>query len=81
MTAFLHSDWSKNQTFMFINSRGPSNHAHQDDNNIFLSSMDRTLLTDQGVGTYDVGNYQREWLTSTIAHNTVEINGKSQTGS
>lgn len=81
MTCFMRSDWSRNQTFMFVNSRGPSNHAHCDDNHIFLSAKDRTLLTDQGVGTYDVGNAQRKWLTSTIAHNTVEINNTQQTGS
>ena len=81
MTAFLHSDWTKDQTFIFTNVRGPSNHAHQDDNHIFLSSHDRTLLGDSGVGTYDSADVIRKWLISTRAHNTVEINDQSQTGS
>lgn len=52
-------------------------HAHADFGSFELSLDGHRLITDGGTGTYAVGP-RREWLRSTAAHNTVEIDSQSQ---
>lgn len=49
-------------------------HAHADYLSFELSLDGRRVITDTGVGTYEIGK-QRSYDRSTAAHNTVEIEG------
>jgi hypothetical protein len=53
-------------------------HGHADALAVLLSWDDVPLLTDLGSGQYNGDQSIRNYFRSTIAHNTVEINGQSQ---
>ncbi len=75
--AFLRSDWTPDAQMLFTNVRHGSCHAHDDDNGIILFGYGKNLLTDAGYVDYEA-TPQRELGTSTLMHNTVEINNVSQ---
>ena len=76
--SLLRSDWSKNALFAFTDVRGGGQHAHADDNAMIVMAYQRVLLNDAGISSYDESDPQRIWFKSTRAHNTVEINNRSQ---
>lgn len=76
--SYLRSDWSKKALYLFTNVRGGGQHAHADDNGLVVMAYGRTLLNDAGIFTYTDTDPMRIWGKSTQAHNTVEINDKSQ---
>lgn len=78
--AFLRSDWSRDALYLFTNAIGKGGHAHADDNHITAYAYGRTLLSDMGEFGYSSLNPYRQWGTSTVAHNTVEINETTQYG-
>lgn len=76
--ALMRSDWKTDALFMFTNVRGGGQHGHADDNSVTVIAYDRTLINDAGIFTYTSTDPYRIWGLSTRAHNTVEINNKSQ---
>ena len=52
-------------------------HAHSDIFSFELSLNGRRMIVDSGTSTYSSGP-ERQYLRSTAAHNTVEINGRNQ---
>ena len=76
--SLLRSDWSQNALFAFTHVRGGGQHAHADDNAMTVMAYQRVLLNDAGIMTYTASDPQRVWGQSTRAHNTVEINNRSQ---
>ncbi len=74
---FLRSDWTPDAQMLFTNVRHGSCHAHDDDNGIILYGYGKNLLTDAGYIDYESTNLRRLG-TSTLMHNTVEINNVSQ---
>ena len=53
-------------------------HGHADALSITLSIDGAPILVDPGTFTYDSKSVWREWFRSTRAHNTLNINGRSQ---
>ncbi len=74
---FLRSDWTPEAQMLFTNVRHGSCHAHDDDNGIILFGYGKNLLTDAGYVDYEATKL-RELGSSTLMHNTVEINNESQ---
>jgi hypothetical protein len=76
--AVMRSDWTDNALYLYTNvDGGIGNHGHADDNGIILYAYGKYLLTDQLYGTYSQ-SATHSWLVSSIAHNTVTMNGKNQ---
>ena len=76
--SYLRSDWTQNALYLFTNVRGGGQHGHADDNGLIVMAYGRKLLNDAGIFTYTDTDPYRIWGKSTVAHNTVEINGTSQ---
>lgn len=75
----MRTGWSKSEFFMQTNiDGGYHNHGHEDDLSIILSAYGKNLITDCGYDGLDYGNPSTIWLNSTRAHNTVEVNEKTQ---
>lgn len=75
----MRSDWTKNALYMFTHVRGGGNHGHADDNGVIAFAHDRQFLVDAGRFAYENTDPNRQFATSTKAHNTVEVNNSSQT--
>ncbi len=76
--AVMRSDWTNNALYLYTNvDGGIGNHGHADDNAIVLYAYGKYLLVDPLYGTYSATD-EKTWLTSSIAHNTVTMNGKNQ---
>lgn len=74
----MRADWTQNSPYLFTNVRGGGAHGHRDYNGVIVYAYGRTLLNDAGIFTYTSTDPYRKWGTSTVAHNTVVINDKSQ---
>ena len=74
----MRSSWRPDALYMFTNVRGKGQHGHADDNHVTVYAFDKILLTDAGKYTYEWDSPTKIWINSTRAHNTVEINNKSQ---
>lgn len=77
--AVLRSGWTNKAMQLFTNAETGGQHGHPDDLHIDLYAYGYPLLTDPGNG----GGYNDKLpaayvRTETLPHNTVEINGKSQ---
>ena len=78
MKAIMRTNWSDKAMYFFTEADGgKGNHAHPDDNNIVVAAHGQYLLVDPLYGTYSA-SAKKTWLTSSIAHNLVVMNGKSQ---
>ncbi len=76
--AVMRSDWTNNAKYLYTNvDGGVGNHGHADDNEIVMYAYGGYLLIDPLYGTYSASE-SRTWLMSSIAHNTVTMNGKNQ---
>ncbi|MBQ4109246.1 MAG: alginate lyase family protein [Clostridia bacterium] len=77
----MRDNWTTNSPYLITNVRGGGGHGHADDNQIVLYAYGRPLLIDSGIFSYastsEMMQYT-EWGKSSLAHNTVVINGKSQ---
>lgn len=78
LKAVMRTGWDDKAWYLFTDADGGyGNHAHPDDNSITVMADGQYLLVDPLYGSYS-GSAAKTWLTSTIAHNTVTMNGKSQ---
>lgn len=78
LKAVMRTGWNDNAWYMFTDADGGfGNHSHPDDNSITVMADGQYLLVDPLYGSYS-GSKAKDWLTSTIAHNTVTMNGKNQ---
>ena len=63
----------------FINARVGGGHSHPDALGLDIYAYGRPLIVDPGTGSYSQTDPAAAWMAgSTIAHNTIEINGKNQ---
>lgn len=77
--AVMRSSWEDDAKYLHINANGAvGNHGHQDDLSIILSANGQYLLADPLYGTYSTEAGEVNWLTSTRAHNSIDVNGKTQ---
>ena len=53
-------------------------HAHADALSLTLSIDGRPLLIDPGTSTYTMDSQLRDGMRSTASHNTVNVDGRSQ---
>ena len=71
-------DEVNNQTYLIMRTGFPSNiHRHSDDFSFEWFENGERILTDSGRFSYDYDSPYRKFVTSTRAHNTVEINGEN----
>lgn len=73
----MRSDWSGSALHAFVDNNGVGGHGHADDNALRITAYGKNLLVDPGYFTYDDTSYRR-YGTSTLAHNTVEVDSQSQ---
>jgi hypothetical protein len=76
----LRTSWLKQDGLgAFMNARTGGQHAHPDALHLDIYAYGRYLLTDPGTGSYDDSDVPAQWQrTTTIAHNTIEIDGRIQ---
>ncbi len=75
----MRSGWDSDALFAFINNRTGGFHSHPDANHLSVYAYGRRLLTDAGLVSYDDSNPVANWeRNTTVAHNTVEVNGTAQ---
>jgi hypothetical protein len=78
LKAVMRTGWGDKAWYMFTDADGGfGNHSHPDDNSITVMADGQYLLVDPLYGSYSASD-AKTWLTSTIAHNTVTMNGKNQ---
>lgn len=78
LKAVMRTNWSDKAMYLFTDADGGvGNHAHPDDNSIVVAAHGQYLLVDPLYGTYSA-SAAKTWLTSSIAHNQVVMNGKNQ---
>lgn len=78
---FMRGGWNKNAPYLFVNAKGGVggwSHAHGDDCAVTVAAYGKSLLIDPGRYHYVGTDPDRRWIISTAAHNTIEINGKTQ---
>ncbi len=81
LMAIMRSDWTDDGIFAFIPSSGWATHGHADANQIVLNGFRQALLIDPGYYAYGSGQEstpERAYVTSTLGHNTVQIDDTSQ---
>ena len=78
--AVMRKNWlEKDGLYLGFQADGAvGNHGHADDLSFVLYAWGQYLLVDPMYGTYGDAP-ERKWLLSSIAHNTVTVNGKDQT--
>ncbi|WP_127585648.1 heparinase II/III family protein [Paenibacillus koleovorans] len=74
---FMRTGWQNNDLFLHLNNKH-GYHGHFDDLSVLPYAYGRALLVDPGRFSYSVGDPIEQWLRSTKAHNTIEINDKNQ---
>ncbi len=75
----MRTGWEKNDLFLETNINGGfKNHSHSDDLGIIAFAYGEYLLADCGFDNLNYGTESNTWLSSTRAHNTVEINRTTQ---
>jgi hypothetical protein len=77
----MRDDWSPTANYLLFDCgpHGMANcgHAHADALAIELAANGRTVLVDPGTFTYTGGKESRDWFRSSMAHNTVTVDGES----
>lgn len=75
----MRTGWGDNDLFLETNMNGGyRNHAHEDDMGIIAYAYGQYLLADCGFDNLNYGTESNTWLASSRAHNTVEVNRKTQ---
>ena len=78
--AIVRSDWaipqSESSMLFFMGAFHSARHKHADDLSFELFEFGERVLTDSGKFSYNRGPF-RDYVLSTRAHNTLEINGRS----
>lgn len=77
MLAIMRSDWTDEGVYAMVPSSGWGTHGHADGNQIILNGYQRAFLIDGGYFSY-TDSPERRYLTSTLGHNTVEVDSTSQ---
>ncbi|MDD6483374.1 MAG: S-layer homology domain-containing protein [Clostridiales bacterium] len=78
LKAVMRTNWSDKAMYFYTDvDGGVGNHSHPDDNSITVAAYGQYLLVDPLYGTYSA-SAAKTWLTSSIAHNEVVMNGKNQ---
>lgn len=77
----MRDGWQKDANYLLVDC-GPHGalncgHAHSDALSIELASRGRTLLVDSGTYTYTGSKELRDYFRSSVAHNTLTIDGES----
>ncbi len=77
----MRDGWSKSANYMLIDC-GPlgglkCGHAHADALSFEIAAHGRTLLVDPGTYTYTGSKTDRDYFRSSLAHNTVTLDGES----
>jgi len=78
----MRDGWSKSSSYVLMDC-GPHGslscgHSHADALSIEFSSLGKNWIIDPGTFTYTGNPELRDWFRSTAAHNTVTVDGKSQ---
>lgn len=77
----LRDAWTPTANYLLFDCgpHGMANcgHAHADVLSIELAANGQTLLVDPGTFTYTGGKDLRDWFRSSLAHNTVTVDGES----
>lgn len=78
----MRDGWSKDSTYTLMDC-GPHGslaygHSHADALSIEFAALGKTWIVDPGTFTYTADSESRNWFRSTEAHNTVTVDGKSQ---
>lgn len=77
----MRDNWTKSANYMLIDC-GPlgglkCGHAHADALSFEIAAHGRTLLVDPGTYTYTGSKTDRDYFRSSLAHNTVTVDGES----
>ena len=80
--AVMRDGWSKDSSYALMDC-GPHGsltcgHSHADALSIEFAALGRSWIIDPGTFTYTADPELRDWFRSTQAHNTVTVDGKSQ---
>jgi hypothetical protein len=80
--AVLRDGWSADSAYVLMDC-GPHGsltcgHAHADALSIEFAALGRKWIVDPGTFTYTADSELRNWFRSTEAHNTVTVDGESQ---
>ena len=80
--AVMRDGWSKDSSYTLMDC-GPHGslsygHAHADALSIEFAALGKVWLVDPGTLTYTGDRRLRDWFRSTHAHNTVTVDGESQ---
>lgn len=78
----MRDGWSKDSSYTLMDC-GPHGslscgHAHADALSIEFAAVGRTWIIDPGTFTYTADPRDRDWFRSTQSHNTVTVDGESQ---
>lgn len=77
--SFCRSDWSFEAEYLgFEGTRWGSAHGHLSKNALQFHANDRSLLVDPGRLQYEMSNPLGPYGKSTVAHNTMNLNGWNQ---
>ncbi len=81
--AAMRSEWNPNETvYMAFQNYISDGHGHPDLLQTVVYAYGTPLIIDPGKYSYDKNNAEGQWLsTTTIAHNTMVVDGKSMTRS
>ncbi len=75
----MRNGWGAKDMYLETNmNAGYKSHGHDDDLGIIAFAYGQYLLADCGYDSLQYGSESREWLESSRAHNTVEVNRKTQ---
>jgi hypothetical protein len=79
-TFAMRTSWTdENGLGAFINARCGGGHSHVDAGGLDFYAYGRYLVVDPGTGSYSQTDPAAAWMCgTTIAHNTIEINGGNQ---
>ena len=71
--------WDVNTPFYFLFTAGyhSNTHKHADDLSFLLSYGKTDFFVDSGKYNYNEANVYRKYFRSTMAHNTITVDGKS----
>lgn len=77
----VRDDWSSESNYLLFDCgpHGTDNcgHAHADALAIEIAALGKTILVDPGTFTYTGSSEMRDWFRSSVAHNTLTIDGQS----
>lgn len=78
--AIMRSNWSRSGFYAAMNAICGGGHSHPDDLNLDIYAYGKQLIVDPGNGGgYNPSSPAAYVRTSTLAHNTVEVDGLAQT--